>query len=148
VTGPGPHRPPPTAQQGAPLCLPPLTDAATRTAQAASNAQQEYVPTIVYKDDIYRALDTALTGEPYNVRGTSLATVGEDPDGEPVGDNKALARGIRFANEQWDMYADSDDFDPATEYYSWIADRALAWVRLDEKARAQPVELRGAGEVQ
>lgn len=121
-----------------------LTDDATHAAQAAATAWQEYVPTVVYKDDVYRAMDTALRGEPYEVRMPSLATFDDEAAAyEPTTDNKALARAIEYAHDMWGQYEDSDGFDPATDYCSWIADAVQSWLSADEKARAKPAEVRG-----
>lgn len=122
-----------------------LTDDATHAAQAASRARQEYVPTVVFKDGIYRAMDTALAGERYDVRGGNLATFFDEDSYEPTtNDNKALARAIQFANEMWDQAVDNGDVDSiTTDYSSWIADFVQNNLDSDAKARAKPVEVRG-----
>lgn len=55
-----------------------ITDEATRSAMAAARERQEYVPTTLLKDSIYRALDAALTPDAF-VPDSALFV--EDEDG-------------------------------------------------------------------
>lgn len=123
-----------------------VTDKATEDAQSAANARQEYVPTVLHKDALYRALDAALRSESYDPRdhGQVLADdEGEDPYQPENTPNKALARALFWAHEWWDRYVDSDDFDEDTDQFVWIADEVTRMVAADEAARAQPTEKRG-----
>lgn len=129
-----------------------VTDHATSGAQAAANARQEYVPTTLYKDDLYRAMDAALRGGPYEPRGSSLATFDDEFEEEldepdPAGgtDYRPLARALRFADDQWEMFQNSisAEQDPEANYIVWVAQAAQSYLDSDQAARNRPVEMRG-----
>jgi hypothetical protein len=126
-----------------------ITDHATSGAQAAANARQEYVPTILYKDDLYQAMDTALRGEPYDPYARPVTFDDEfeeqleEPDPADGTDYRPLARALQMADDQWNRHADGDNFDPDEDYIVWVAKEAQAYLDSDQKARDQPVELRG-----
>lgn len=128
-----------------------ITDKATTSAQAAANARQEYVPTTLCKDELYRAMDTALRGEPYDPWGRELAIEEYDddlpePDPAEGTDYRPLARTLQYADDQWNLHADSDDYDPEDEtnsYTVFVAKIVQSSLDADARLRAQPVELRG-----
>jgi hypothetical protein len=126
-----------------------VTDHATNAAQAAANARQEYVPTTLHKDDLYAAMDAALRGEPYDPSGRALYVEDDEddlPEPDPTAgtDYRPLARVLRYADDQWSLHADSDDYDPEQDDYTvYVAKCAQSLLDADAALRAKPVELRG-----
>lgn len=130
-----------------------ITDHATSGAQSAANARQEYVPTTLHKDDLYRAMDTALTGEAYDPHGRALYIEDDEddlPEPNPAEgtDYRPMARALQVADDQWSSHADSDDYEPESEtdtYSVFVAKMVQSILDADAVSRAKPVELRGPG---
>lgn len=132
------------------------TDEATHAAQAAANARQEYVPTVVYKDALYQAMDTALRDEPYQPGGYGFATEEMDefapdlpePDPADETDYRPLALWLMCADQQWDMQVDHGDIDPDSEnYWAFVAQFTQHGLDVDKQKREQPPELRSADQL-
>lgn len=132
-----------------------VTDEATHAAQAEANQRQEYVPTVLFKDGIYRAMDAALRGEQFKPGQCSeLAVFDEEfdeeeahlpaPDPADGTDYRPLARALRVADDEWAAFQNSisAEQDPDADYFVFVAQFAQQLLDSDAEARRRPVELR------
>lgn len=125
-----------------------VTDDATEAAMEEALQRQEYVPVVLHKDAIYRALDTALRGEPYEPDGGLVFEEDELPEPDPEDDPNArpLARALKHADSEWEMFQNSisAEQDPDVDYHLFVAREALRYLADDTDAQQRPIDLRGA----
>jgi hypothetical protein len=86
-----------------------VTDDATRGAQAAAHERQEYVPTTLHKDDIYRALDVAHSEDAtaaWRANPSGFYDLAEeDPggsDSDDIGNAYRAALAVMEQHDDWD----------------------------------------------